>query len=152
MAYGTFLEVEWLRLCATTAGGTDSIPGQGTKIWHTGRHSQKITISKNEKEVTYYLLYCMSLATQTNPGTIEVLKIEWLAGAFISFTGPEGHMCHYACSYLTTAFHLKIFSLFCWKNVNICFKLKILLIYVREALSAPVQCCFLLEFVKVFWS
>ena len=78
MAYGTFLEVEWLRLCATTAGGTDSLPGQGTKIWHTGRHSQKITISKNEKEVTYYLLYCMSLATQTNPGTIEEgMTQEW---------------------------------------------------------------------------
>ena len=78
MAYGTFLEVQWLRLCATTAGGTDSIPGQGTKIWHTGRHSRKITISKNEKEVTYYLLYFMSLATQTNPGTMEEgMTQEW---------------------------------------------------------------------------
>ena len=29
---GTFLVVQWLRLCAPTAGGTSSITGQGTKI------------------------------------------------------------------------------------------------------------------------
>ena len=28
----TSLAVQWLRLRASTAGGTDSIPGQGTKI------------------------------------------------------------------------------------------------------------------------
>ena len=28
---GTSLVVQWLRLCASTAGGTGSIPGQGTK-------------------------------------------------------------------------------------------------------------------------
>ena len=29
---GTFLVVQWLGLCTSTAEGTDSIPGQGTKI------------------------------------------------------------------------------------------------------------------------
>ena len=31
---GTSLEVQWLRLCASTAGGMGSIPGQGPKILH----------------------------------------------------------------------------------------------------------------------
>ena len=31
---GTSLAVQWLRLHASTAGGTDLIPGQGTKIPH----------------------------------------------------------------------------------------------------------------------
>ena len=31
---GTSLAVQWLRLCASNAGGTGSIPGQGTKIPH----------------------------------------------------------------------------------------------------------------------
>ena len=38
---GTTLEVQWLRLHASTAGGAGSIPGQGTKITHAARHSQK---------------------------------------------------------------------------------------------------------------
>ena len=29
---GISLVVQWLRLCGSTAGGTGSIPGQGTKI------------------------------------------------------------------------------------------------------------------------
>ena len=31
-AFGTFLVVQWLRLCSPSAGGPGSIPGQGTKI------------------------------------------------------------------------------------------------------------------------
>ena len=31
---GTYLAVQWLRLCGPTAWGTGSIPGQGTKIPH----------------------------------------------------------------------------------------------------------------------
>ena len=33
-AFGTSLVVQWLKLRASTAGGTGSIPGQGTKIPH----------------------------------------------------------------------------------------------------------------------
>ena len=29
---GTSLAIQWLRLCVSTAGGTGSIPGRGTKI------------------------------------------------------------------------------------------------------------------------
>ena len=38
---GTSLAVQWLRLCASTAGGMGLIPGQGTKILHAAQHSQK---------------------------------------------------------------------------------------------------------------
>ena len=38
---GTSLVVQWLRLGASTAGGMGSIPGQGTKIPHASRRSQK---------------------------------------------------------------------------------------------------------------
>ena len=38
---GTSLAVRWLGLRASTAGGTGSIPGRGTKIPHFMWHSQK---------------------------------------------------------------------------------------------------------------
>ena len=38
---GTSLLVLWLRLHASTAGGTDSIPGWGTKILHATWHGRK---------------------------------------------------------------------------------------------------------------
>ena len=39
---GTSLEFYWLRLCASTTGGTGQIPGQGTMIPHATRCSQRI--------------------------------------------------------------------------------------------------------------
>ena len=42
----TSLVVQWLRLCASTAGGLGLIPGQGTKIPHATWHNQK---KKNKK-------------------------------------------------------------------------------------------------------
>ena len=38
----TSLAVQWLRLPASTAGGTGSIPGRGTKILHATQPCQKI--------------------------------------------------------------------------------------------------------------
>ena len=35
---GIFLVVQWLRLCASTAGGVGLIPSWGTKILHVMRH------------------------------------------------------------------------------------------------------------------
>ena len=43
---GTSPAVQWLRLCASTAGGTGLIPGQGSKILHASWCSQK----KRERE------------------------------------------------------------------------------------------------------
>ena len=39
---GTSLAVQWLRLRASTAGGTGLIPGWGTKILHDAQRGQKI--------------------------------------------------------------------------------------------------------------
>ena len=38
---GTSQVVQWLRLCASNAGGMGLIPGQGTKILHVTLCSQK---------------------------------------------------------------------------------------------------------------
>ena len=45
--FGASLAVQWLRLRASTAGGTGLIPGQGTKILHAMWHGQKK--QKNKK-------------------------------------------------------------------------------------------------------
>ena len=49
---GTSLVVQWLRLYASTAGGTGSVPCQGTKILHVACHGQK-----KKKERTETLRY-----------------------------------------------------------------------------------------------
>ena len=41
MVIGNSLEVQWLGLHVSTAGGRDSISGQGTKIPQASRHGQK---------------------------------------------------------------------------------------------------------------
>ena len=41
MSVGTSLVVQWLRLCASTAGGISLVPGQETKILHVSWGSQK---------------------------------------------------------------------------------------------------------------
>ena len=43
---GISLVDRWLRLCASTTGGTGSIPGPGTKIPLAKRHSQKVQKNK----------------------------------------------------------------------------------------------------------
>ena len=48
---GISLAVQWLGLHASTAGGTGSIPGQGTKILHASRRSQKKKKGKKENIV-----------------------------------------------------------------------------------------------------
>ena len=37
---GTSLVIQWLRLCASNAGGMDSVPPWGTKIPHAVQHDQ----------------------------------------------------------------------------------------------------------------
>ena len=39
--------VQWLRLCASTAGGTGSIPSQGTKIPHAMQWDLKFNFKLN---------------------------------------------------------------------------------------------------------
>ena len=38
---GTSLAIQWFRLCASTAGRADSVPGGGIKILHATQHSRK---------------------------------------------------------------------------------------------------------------
>ena len=38
---GNSLAVQWLGLCASTAGGNGSIPGRGTKIQHASQWPKK---------------------------------------------------------------------------------------------------------------
>ena len=49
--YGTSLAVQWSRLRASTAGGMDSIPGQGTKILHDAWCSQNKPTHRAKSEV-----------------------------------------------------------------------------------------------------
>ena len=51
---GTSLAVQWLRLCAPTVGGMDSIPGQGPKILYAAVTPSQI---KGEKKKNLLLLY-----------------------------------------------------------------------------------------------
>ena len=55
---GNSLVVQGLRLHASTAGGTDLIPGQGTKIPHATQCGQKINkdikVVNDKVNVQYY--------------------------------------------------------------------------------------------------
>ena len=57
---GISLVVQWLKLQASNAEGTGSIPGQGTKIPHAKWHGQKIKIIiiKNTSEDLLYDTCC----------------------------------------------------------------------------------------------
>ena len=48
-ALETSLAVQWLRLHASTARGTGSIPGRGTKIPHAMQCSQQLKKKKKKK-------------------------------------------------------------------------------------------------------
>ena len=47
------MEVQWLGLCASTAGGMGSIPGQGTKIPHAVWHGQKQNQDQKQTKQKY---------------------------------------------------------------------------------------------------
>ena len=54
---GTSLVVQWLRLCAPTAGHLGLIPGQGTRfhILHLRLGAAKYTNIEEEKALSFYL-------------------------------------------------------------------------------------------------
>ena len=50
---GASLEVQWLRLCASNAGGPGSIPGLEIKIPHAAWFNQKINkLNKSNQKLT----------------------------------------------------------------------------------------------------
>ena len=52
---GTSLVVQWLQLCPSNAGGTGSIPGQGTKIPHNEMWQKKKKKERKKKESLWLL-------------------------------------------------------------------------------------------------
>ena len=54
---GTSLVVQWLRLCASIAGGMGLIPGWGTKILHATQCSQK----QKKKNLNKIYIYTRSI-------------------------------------------------------------------------------------------
>jgi len=52
---GTFLAFQGLRVCASTAGGMDSIPGQGTKIPHAAWPQTPQKEKGNSKKTWFWL-------------------------------------------------------------------------------------------------
>ena len=79
-AVGTSLVIQWLRLHASTAGATGSIPGQGTKIPHAAQCGQK----------TWVAQLCLTLCDPMDcilPGSsvhgiLQVRILEWVAISF----------------------------------------------------------------------
>ena len=57
MDFRTSLVVQWLRLCASSAGIMGLIPGQRTKILHAEQHGQKKGKNKNEFEPLPHNIY-----------------------------------------------------------------------------------------------
>ena len=55
---GTSLVVQWVRLCAPTAGGTGSVPGGGTKIPHVTQLGQKKKRISKEIKITFKWHLC----------------------------------------------------------------------------------------------
>ena len=55
---GNSLVVQWLGLLASTAGSTGSIPGQGTKIPHAARRSQKENHFSLGKKYAGFFVFC----------------------------------------------------------------------------------------------
>ena len=73
---GTSLVVQWLRICASTAEGTGSIPGQGTKIPHTSKWK-----SVNHSVVSNSLRPHELLPTSVH-GIPQARILEWVAISF----------------------------------------------------------------------
>ena len=73
---GTSLAVQWLGLCASTAGGTGQIPGRGTGIpcaaWHSHRKQKK------RKKINQTHLICLFKGLY-----LDSLKTKWEVLPFI---------------------------------------------------------------------
>ena len=59
MILGTSLVAHWLKLWASSAGGTGSIPGRGTKILYAGWCGQKN--NKKRRRITSFLNLTVNL-------------------------------------------------------------------------------------------
>ena len=72
---GISLVVQWLKLQASNAEGTGSIPGQGTKIPHATWHGQNIKIIINKvKHITLILIKYKYFQKEHNDVTSPQIK------------------------------------------------------------------------------
>ena len=82
---GTSLAVQWIRLCATIAGGTGLIPGWGTKILHAARYNQKKKKNLGASLVAQWLRICLPMQ-----GT-WVRAMVWEDPTCLGATKPASH-------------------------------------------------------------
>ena len=94
---GISLVVQWLKLQASNAEGTGSIPGQGTKIPHAKWHGQKIKIIiiKNTSEDLLYDTCCSKSSRALSYFSQRLISVSQSVGQFChsvvsSFLRPHG--------------------------------------------------------------
>jgi len=59
------MTVKWLRLCASTAMGMGSIPGQEAKIPHATSHGQKIIKKGNLDKIYIWKEHCVKIKAES---------------------------------------------------------------------------------------
>ena len=80
---GTSLVMQWLRLCASTTGGTDSIPGGGAKI----RHAAWLGHRKKNWIFVFLLLSCNNSShTLKESNSFLNMKFSNFGSCFVGYT------------------------------------------------------------------
>ena len=76
---GTSLAIQWLGLCASSAGDVGPIPNQGgTKIPHAKRHNQKLLFKKKKNIYIYvYIHICRCMCVLATHSSILAWRIPW---------------------------------------------------------------------------
>ena len=72
---GTSLAVQWLRLCASTAGDAGLIPGHGTKIPHAAAKTKQ---NKTKQKKNEWKLFSPRGNAGFTVGTCRVKRRDWL--------------------------------------------------------------------------
>ena len=112
VTYGTSLVVRWLRSCASMAGSTGSIPGQGTKVTHAMWCGQKKK-KENIKWGTYQVRFVVRRLSQLwlRPSSL---------GSYLISVDHRMDMCHFRMNFekcvLLKNFLNNFFKQFCVLN------------------------------------
>ena len=83
---GTSLVVHWLRLCASTAGGTGSMPGRGTRIPHASQC--------RPKKVTFVLKIIHDISFNSIKAQVPTMVSESHKICTISLGSHISHLTH----------------------------------------------------------
>ena len=90
-AWGIFLAVQWLRLCASTAWGAGSIPGWGTKIPRAEQCMFLVLFQKKHKEQIKHSTTCTFSKTEKTLKFQIMFKCEGERSSQTRRTGSESH-------------------------------------------------------------